>query len=69
MDIITSTESCAFDMEHNHKENEVETLKQNVSTILQKNLNMKIWSKLIKDERRALKELQKSGKLTSAQIW
>ena len=27
MNIITSTESCAFDMEHNHKENEVETLK------------------------------------------
>ena len=27
MDIITSTESCALDMEHNHKENEAETLR------------------------------------------
>ena len=27
MNIITSTESCALDMEHNHKENEAETLK------------------------------------------
>ena len=26
MDIITSTKSCALDMEHNHKENEAETL-------------------------------------------
>ena len=34
MDIITSTESCAFDMEHNHKENEAETVKQNVNNIL-----------------------------------
>ena len=41
MDIITSTESCALDMEHNHKENEAETLRQNVSHILQKNLNLK----------------------------
>ena len=41
MDIITSTESCALDMEHNHKENEAETLRQNVSSILQKNLNLK----------------------------
>ena len=36
MDIIRSTESCALDMEHNHKENEAETLRQNFSKILQK---------------------------------
>ena len=46
MDIITSTESCALNMGHNHKENEAETLRQNVSNILQKNLNLKIRSKL-----------------------
>ena len=63
MDIITSTESCALDMEHNHKENEAETLRQNVSNILQKNLNLKIRSNLKKDERRALKELQKNDKI------
>ena len=63
MDIIRSTESCALDMEHNHKENEAETLRQNVSNILQKNLNLKIRSNLKKDERRALKELQKNDKI------
>ena len=63
MDIITSTESFALDMEHNHKENEAETLRQNVSNILQKNLNLKIKSNLKKDERRALKELQKNDKI------
>ena len=34
MDIIRSTESCALDMEYNHKENEAETLRQNASKIL-----------------------------------
>ena len=63
MDIITSTESCALDMEHNHKENEAETLRQNVSNILQKNLNLKIRSNLKKNEKRALKELQKKDKI------
>ena len=63
MDIITLTEFCALDMEHNHEENEAETLRQNVSNILQKNLNLKIRSNLTKDERRALKKLQKDGKL------
>ena len=48
MDIITSTESRALDMEHNHKENEAETLGQNVSNILQKNLDLKIRSNLKK---------------------
>ena len=63
MDIITSTKSCALDMEQNHKESEAVTLRQNVSNILQKNLNLKITSNLTKDERKALKELQKDGKL------
>ena len=57
MDIMTSTESCALDMEHNHKQNEAETLRQNVSNILQRTLNLKIRSNLKKDERRELKEL------------
>ena len=50
-------------MEHNHKENEAETLRQNVSNILQKNLCLKIRSNLEKDERRVLKELQKNDKI------
>ena len=63
MDILPSAESCAFNMEHNHKENEAETLRQNVSNILQKNLNLKIRSNLKKDERTALNELQKNDKI------
>lgn len=31
MDIITSTQSCALGLEYNRKENEAETLRQNVS--------------------------------------
>ena len=58
MDIITSTKSCALDMEHNNTENKAVTLRQHVSNILQKNLNLKIRSDLKKDERRALQELQ-----------
>ena len=57
LDIITSSESCALNMEHNHKENEAETLRKNVSGILQKNLNLKIRSNVRNDVRRALKEL------------
>ena len=63
MDIITSTQSCALDMEHNHREHQAETVRQNVSNILQKNLNLKIRRNLKKDERRALKELQKKDKI------
>ena len=55
--------SYALGMEHNHQENEAETLRQNVSNILRKNLNLKIRSNLARDKRRALKELQKDGKL------
>ena len=42
-------------MEYNPVENEEETLRQNMSNILQRNLNIKISSNLTKDERRALK--------------
>lgn len=52
MDITTSTKSCALDMEYNSIENEVETLRQNMSNTLQRNLNIKISTK---DERRSLK--------------
>ena len=46
-------------MEHNHEENEAETLRRNVSNILQKKLNLKIRSNLPKYERRASTELRK----------
>ena len=49
MDIITSSESFALDMEYNHKEKEAETLRQKFSNTLHKNLNLKIRSNLTKD--------------------
>ena len=55
MDKITSTKSCALDMEYNRVENKEETLRQNMSNILQRNLNIKIRGNLTKDERRVLK--------------
>ena len=39
MDIIILAESCALDLEYNRKENEAETLRQNVINIFQKSLN------------------------------
>ena len=62
MDIIVSTKSCALHVEHTHKENEAKNLRQNVSVILQKNLNLKIRSNL-KNRWKELKELQKSNKI------
>ena len=60
MDIITTTESCALDMEHKHKENEVETLRQNVSSILQKKLNLKIRSNL---KKKSIKRITKNDQI------
>ena len=48
IDIITSAKTCALDMEHNHKENKAETLRQNDSIILLKNVNLNIRSNLTK---------------------
>ena len=62
MDIITWTESCALDMEYNYKEYEAEIPRQNVSSISQKNLSLKIRINLTNDEKRGLRELQKDGK-------
>ena len=59
MDIISSIESCSLDMENNHKENDAENLRQNVSNMLQKNLNLKFKSNVKKDERRSLKRIKK----------
>ena len=39
MDIIILAESCALNLEYNRKENEAETLRQNVINIFQKSLN------------------------------
>ena len=50
-------------MENSCKENEAKTLRQNVSMILEKKLNLWTRSNLTKDERRVLKEMQRDDKL------
>ena len=50
-------------MENSCKENEAKTLRQNVSMILEKKLNLWVRSNLTKDERRVLKKLQRDDKL------
>ena len=59
IDIITSAKTCALDMEHNHKENEAETLRQNVSIILLKNLNLKIRRNLTKKSKKDIIKVTK----------
>ena len=61
MDIITSTKSCALDMEHNNTENKAVTLRQHVSNILQKNLNLKIRSDLKKRWKKSITRITKQN--------
>ena len=56
---ITSTESCALHIKHNHTENEAETLRPSVSNILQKNLNLKIRSNLKRKWKKSIKRITK----------
>ena len=51
MDIITSTYTYPHDLEYNRKENDVETLRQNLSNILKKDLNLKIRGNLRKKKK------------------
>ena len=56
-------------MEYNHKEYEAEIPRQNVSSISQKNLSLKIRINLTNDEKRGLRELQKDGKFRVYKIY
>ena len=58
MDIITSTETAAVELDKNNKIFEFETLRQQVSSTLLKFINKKIPSNLTCKQRQALKELK-----------
>ena len=58
MDIITSTESFALELERKGKLTEAETIRQNVSRILKNNLKLKIKDNLSTEKRKALKEIK-----------
>ena len=58
MDIITSTELCASNLERQDQRAESESLRQEVSDILLKNFNIKTKDNLTKNERIAIKEIK-----------
>ena len=58
MDIISATETCAIDLENSSKETNAELLRQKVSHILNKNLNIKLWDNLSKAQRKALVQMK-----------
>ena len=58
MDIITSTETAAVELDKNNKIFESETLRQQVSSTLLKFINKMIPSNLTSKQRKALKELK-----------
>ena len=51
-------ESVALNLEYHNKEPDGKSLRQNVCHILNKNRNMKIKDNLLKEQRKALKEIR-----------
>ena len=58
MEIITATEPVALNLEYHNKEVDIESLRQNVCQILNKNRNIKIKDNFQKEQRKALKEIR-----------
>ena len=58
MESITVTESAALKLEYHNKVADVESLRQNVCHIINKNRNMKIKDNLSKEQRKAFKEIR-----------
>ena len=64
MDIISATETCAIDLENSSKEIDAECLRQKVSHILNRNLNIKLRDNMSKPQRQALVQM-KNSKVTT----
>ena len=58
MDIISATETCAIDLENSSKETDAECLRQKVSHILNRNLNIKLRDNLSNPQRQALVQMK-----------
>ena len=58
MDIISSIESCAIELQKDNKKTDAELLRQNVSLSLTKSINKKLDDNLTRPQRIALKELK-----------
>ena len=58
MEIMTATESLALNLEYHNKEEDAESLGQNVCHILKNNRNMKIKDNLSQEKQKTLKEIR-----------
>ena len=58
MEIITTTESVSLNLKYHNKEADAESLRQNVCLILNKKRSIKIKDSLLKEQRKALKEIR-----------
>ena len=64
MDIISTTEICAIDLENSSKETDAEFLRQKVSHLLYKNLYIKLQDNLSKPQRKALVQMKNNKDTT-----
>ena len=65
MDIISATETCAIDLENSSKETDAEFLRQKVSHILNRNLNIKLRDNLSKPQRKTLVQMKNNKDTTT----
>ena len=64
MDITSVTETCTIDLEISSKETDAECLRQKVSHILNRNLNIKLRDNLLKPQRKALVQIKNNKDTT-----
>ena len=64
MDISSDIETCTIDLENRSKETDAECLRQKVSRILNRNLNIKLWDNLSKPQRQALVQMKNNKDTT-----
>ena len=64
MDIISATETCAINLENSSKETDAEFLRQKISKILNRNLNIKLRDNLSKPQRKALVQMKNNNDTT-----
>ena len=65
MDIISATETCAIDLENSSKETDAECLRQKVSHILNRNLNIKLQDNQSKQQGQALVQMKNNKGTTT----
>ena len=64
MDIILATVTCASDSENSSKETDAECLRQKISHILNRNLNIKLRDNLSKPQRKVLVQMKNNKDTT-----